>query len=103
MDADDLLGKPKEEPEEVLTHNGRPYLVGEKGFGTCEECGRKTMGRTNTRCSRCGGTPVHLLVGTPAPETVLGVWEPEKGARIVRRGYRAASCTQGGIIGKVGK
>ena len=39
--------------------------VGEKGFGVCKSCGKKTIGKTNDLCSRCGGTNVAVLMGHP--------------------------------------
>ena len=39
--------------------------VGEKGMGVCSKCGKRTVGKSNDLCSRCGGTPVHKLVGIP--------------------------------------
>jgi hypothetical protein len=41
------------------------YEIREKGFGTCEECGKKTMGRSNQLCSRCGGIAINDLLGIP--------------------------------------
>ena len=35
----------------------------EKGFGTCKSCGKKTIGKSNDLCSRCGGTNVATLIG----------------------------------------
>ncbi len=35
----------------------------EKGFGTCASCGKKTIGKSNTLCFRCGGTDVATLIG----------------------------------------
>ena len=34
--------------------------VGEKGMGVCSKCGKRTVGKSNDLCSRCGGTPVHM-------------------------------------------
>ena len=30
----------------------------EPGFGTCSSCGKRTLGKSNTLCSRCGGASV---------------------------------------------
>jgi hypothetical protein len=67
----------------------------EQGFGTCSKCGKKTMGKSNTRCSRCEGTPVWESLGIPQddlPHIPFGTIETTyvvDGVRHVKRGYPA--------------
>jgi hypothetical protein len=78
------------------------FKVGEKGFGTCKECGKKTMGKTNDLCSRCGGTPVHKLLGIPQgdlPHIPFGVIERTWPNGMVRRGYPARYYHSDPIVG----
>ena len=46
-----------------IIRDDRPKQQMEKGFGTCKVCGKKTVGKSNDLCSRCGGTSVEKLVG----------------------------------------
>ena len=78
--------------------------VGEKGFGTCKTCGKKTMGKTNTLCSVCGGTPVHELLGMPEgdlPLKPVGTFEKTYPSGDKRTGYHARYYKSGPVVGRM--
>ena len=63
----------------------------EKGFGTCSKCGKKTLGKSNTLCSRCGGASVESIVGYEEKTITkkLSGWEKQ------RKGYPARHYNNG--------
>ena len=78
------------------------FKVGEKGFGTCKSCHKHTLGKSNDLCSRCGGTPVHKLLGIPQgdlPHIPFGVIERTWPNGMVRRGYPARYYHSDPIVG----
>jgi hypothetical protein len=83
------------------------FKVGEKGFGTCRACGKHTLGKSNDLCSRCGGTPVHEILGLPQddlPHIPFGVIEKTfvvEGKKFVRSGYPARHYHSGPVVGRM--
>lgn len=67
------------------------FKVGEKGFGTCEVCGKKTMGKSNDLCSRCGGaSPASLVNAVPPDTTFEQDYVNQEGEVHTKRGFHAA-------------